>query len=477
MKLGPRKQFPEGTQSLSAKTRIKQFREQQNNNAGFIETTKNLKRSHQEKVPGLSDLLYTWFIRARSLKINISYNILKRKSLELAKGLGNNEFKGSNGFIDKWLNRYNIALKGIHGEAKTYNEASLAEWKDTTLPTILSEYSLSDIYNADETALFYKQLPDKTYEQRGVAAAAVPKSKQRLTVLLCTNASGTDKCTPLVIGKFSNPRCFKSIKHFPVIYKANQNSWMTRLIFDEYIAKWDEELIREGRKICLVIDNCTCHHINYIPKAIKLVFLPPNTTALLQPLDQGVIKLFKSAYKDDLIDKLIALIDAEDERENSDITDKFIKNFLLSDCLYMIKEAWEGISTTSIQNIFSKVGFSLTQRFSADQDSLELDCSEHESEDSIKEPDNIEIEDLIVESKNERQNLIYSIRSNNSESEEEEISKKHSLWEVYNACSIIKRALADSGIKLYKEIRAIENELLKTKHVQRRLEDTLKKTS
>ena len=108
---------------------------------------------------------------------------------------------------------------------------------------------------------------------------------------------------------------------------------------------------------------------------------------------------------------------------------------------------------------------------------MELDCSEHESEDSIKEPDNIEIEDLIVESKNERQNLIYSIRSNNSESEEEEISKKHSLWEVYNACSIIKRALADSGIKLYKEIRAIENELLKTKHVQRRLEDTLKKTS
>ena len=72
--------------STATITRIKQFKEQQNNNAGFIETTKNLKRSHQEKVPGLSDLLYTWFIRARSLKINISYNILKRKSLELAKG-------------------------------------------------------------------------------------------------------------------------------------------------------------------------------------------------------------------------------------------------------------------------------------------------------------------------------------------------------------------------------------------------------
>ena len=157
--------------STATITRIKQIREKQSLNAELIETTKNLKRSNREKVSGLSDLLYTWFLRARSLKINISYNILKRKSLEIAKGLGNYDFKGSNGFIDKWLNRYNIALKVIDGEAKTYNEAYLEEWKATILPTLLSEYSLNDIYNADETALFYKQLPNKTYEQRGVAAA------------------------------------------------------------------------------------------------------------------------------------------------------------------------------------------------------------------------------------------------------------------------------------------------------------------
>ena len=37
-------------------------------------------------------------------------------------------------------------------------------WSETSLPTLLSNYDLKDIYNADELGLFYQSLLNKTYQ-------------------------------------------------------------------------------------------------------------------------------------------------------------------------------------------------------------------------------------------------------------------------------------------------------------------------
>ena len=51
----------------------------------------------------------------------------------------------------------------------------------------------------------------------------------RITVLCCTNMSGTDKRKLLIIGKSARPRCFKGLRMegLPVEYHANKNAWMT----------------------------------------------------------------------------------------------------------------------------------------------------------------------------------------------------------------------------------------------------------
>ena len=36
-----------------------------------------------------------------------------------------------------------------------------APWNEATLPTLLSNYKLEDIFNADEFGLFYQRLPSK----------------------------------------------------------------------------------------------------------------------------------------------------------------------------------------------------------------------------------------------------------------------------------------------------------------------------
>ncbi|GFU91956.1 uncharacterized protein TNCV_3765811 [Trichonephila clavipes] len=44
---------------------------------------------------------------------------------------------------------------------------------------------------------------------------------------------GSEKITPLVIGKSAKPRCFKGINSFPTNYRSNKKAWMTTELFNE----------------------------------------------------------------------------------------------------------------------------------------------------------------------------------------------------------------------------------------------------
>ena len=62
-------------------------------------------------------------------------------------------------------------------------------------------YEPRDIYNADETGLFFNVFPDRTLAYKGESCHGGKISKDRLTVLLRVNTDGSDKKVPIVIGK------------------------------------------------------------------------------------------------------------------------------------------------------------------------------------------------------------------------------------------------------------------------------------
>jgi hypothetical protein len=72
-------------------------------------------------------------------------------------------------------------------------------WREEQLKDVMKQYSLNDVYNADETALFYKLMLNKTLAFRGKQCTGSTNSKERIAVLLRTNSTGTDKLLPLVI--------------------------------------------------------------------------------------------------------------------------------------------------------------------------------------------------------------------------------------------------------------------------------------
>lgn len=105
----------------------------------------------------------------------------------------------------------------------------------------------AQLYNADESGLYYRLLPDQTFvhacekftpggkfqKERITFVHACEKSapggklqKKRITFLLCSNADGSHKVKPMVIGKAVNPRCLKNLEN-PVYYKSNRSAWMT----------------------------------------------------------------------------------------------------------------------------------------------------------------------------------------------------------------------------------------------------------
>ena len=243
--------------------------------------------------------------------------------------------------------RFGISFKTIAGEAKSVTEEMTAPWLETTLPTILSRYPLKDLFNADEFGLFYQCLPDKSYHFTKEKCIGDKHNKVRLTGMAAGNAFG-ERCPIFVIGKSKTPRCFKGVKHIPCRYRAQKKSWMNSELFEEWVKELDRKFGIEGRKIALVIDNCPAHPEVSGLKWVELIFLPPNTTSITQPMDQGVIRSLKAKYRSLAVKKQIQNLEKKSE----------LPKFSILTAMTMLRKAWDSIPNKRFTNCFKKAGIS-----------------------------------------------------------------------------------------------------------------------
>jgi hypothetical protein len=295
------------------------------------DTSLTLQRLSQSNWPDLEAALFEWQQKMQGQKAVITGDTLKQKAHEIWHLLPQYheqpEPKWSNGWLTNFKNRFHIKEYVCYGEGGTAdidspeNIKQMQENRD-----LAATYPPENVLNMDETGLFWKLSPNRTLATE--ASNGGRKSKDRITLALTVNATGTDKWEPWLIGKSENPRCFKHINRqlLGVQYRYNNSKWMTGVICAEYLHWVNRKCSAQGRHVLLFMDNFSGHQYGVdlvggkqALSHVRVEWLPPNTTSHWQPADQGIISAFKLHYRKQWVSYMIKQFEA-DKDPNKTVT-------------------------------------------------------------------------------------------------------------------------------------------------------------
>uniref|UniRef100_H3B248 HTH CENPB-type domain-containing protein n=1 Tax=Latimeria chalumnae TaxID=7897 RepID=H3B248_LATCH len=226
----------------------------------------------------LNELVRHWFSQAQVKNIPLLGPIIQEKATAFTAELGLNDFKASNGWLDCWKSHEVKAFK-ISGKSVDVDIEVVDDFKEHLLD-IVQGYAPSNIFNCDETGLFFCLLPDKILSTKGEACKGTKLAKERVTYACLACSAKDEKLKTLVIGKSQEPQYFK-----------NGKAWMTGKLFAH------KQMCLQKRHILMFLDNPTFHAEAMQLSHVTLKFLPANTTGKLQPQDQRIICAFKARYR------------------------------------------------------------------------------------------------------------------------------------------------------------------------------------
>ncbi|KAG6924361.1 JRK-like, partial [Chelydra serpentina] len=103
------------------------------------------------------------------------------------------------------------------------------------------------------------------------------------------------------------------------------------------------KLKQEGKAL-LLLDNCPAHspveNLFSRDGKIKVCYLPKNTTSEIQPLDQGIISVFKQNYRREMIKRMVA--------DNNSVGTS-LASLNLKEVCHLGGKAWDAISARCIE--------------------------------------------------------------------------------------------------------------------------------
>ncbi|CAH1366293.1 unnamed protein product [Tenebrio molitor] len=174
--------------------------------------------------------LCKWFLKQREQHAPINGDMINEKTKILHAKFYENSFRASNGWLQTFKKRYGIRFLKIAGEKLSSQPELIIKKKPFKLELKNKiqelDLTLDQLYNADETGLYWKLLPDRTFvsltEKTGMGPPGRKTEKQRITFLACTNSIGNHKVKPLVIVKAKTPRAFKNLPVLWIMTIQNQ---------------------------------------------------------------------------------------------------------------------------------------------------------------------------------------------------------------------------------------------------------------
>jgi Tc5 transposase DNA-binding domain len=166
---------------------------------------KNSFRSTVGRFQPVEDALYEWLESMRRAKLAIPPSLTIAKAKEIADSMGVEDFKASWQWLKNFRTRRGINSMMLQGEAGEIDRED-PDLLDSlsTLCEIIDNYDAENVYNMDETGLFYRVLPRYTLlmpNEDVQTTRGLKKTKDRCTLIVCANATGSHKIPCAFIGK------------------------------------------------------------------------------------------------------------------------------------------------------------------------------------------------------------------------------------------------------------------------------------
>ena len=154
-----------------------------------------------EKYKEADEPLLTWFVNMRANNKELNNSTILQAAERIALRLGIEGGALNESWVQRWRERHGIKYVRPHGESADCPDFS--EWLVAIQP-ILVKYHLRDIYNMDETALFWRMSSGKTFvgpQEEKIRGRKANKS--RVTLLVGCSMDG-EKCHSSVLALLPN---------------------------------------------------------------------------------------------------------------------------------------------------------------------------------------------------------------------------------------------------------------------------------
>lgn len=224
----------------------------------------------------------------------------------------------------------------------TRDEFAQKFWND------YSTYALSEIYNVDETAVYFESPPTRTWAVRGGSAKVkkTQKHSPRLTAVMTVRADG--KKLPIFFILKAQPGGTIEMDELPTypkghFYTVQENAWMDATAWKAFVLNCFRYQV-EGPSV-LLVDNFDAHVSDEGTALVaeeancQVCPLPANSTSVCQPLDVGVMGPLKAKLR------------------TFWVTEKGVAKTAAEKRLAMVKRtiaAWEAIPEDTVRKSFVK---------------------------------------------------------------------------------------------------------------------------
>ncbi|CAI5980074.1 unnamed protein product [Closterium sp. NIES-64] len=252
--------------------------------------------------PELEQAMARWIANAGPAGVPLTLQTIRGHVATMSQNMGiPPSFRCSIGWVRRALRRQGVRCRAAQGEAASADMAAVRHAREK-LPQLLTHLGVTprDTFNLDETALWLSVLPRRTYSN-----GRIPGRK--------LNAAMYAEGRKIVL----------------LLDIASSHMLRSELAWSEIV--------------CGMRTTCMSN--------VQLVFLPPNTTAFKQLLDQGIIATVKARYRQHWLRAFSALWNGDGA---TSAVARFCPN--LRDVLAWLSDAWTSVGARTIQRCWWRTG-------------------------------------------------------------------------------------------------------------------------